>query len=124
MSRTTSKMMKSLMAAVVVAALVAPAAGAYVGPLHPREAGNISAPTQGQDLRSPDARDAGQVASSPSPGPTPTGDSTGTDWGYVSILGGVALGLSTLGGLVLYTRNRGTGRQASRPRRFELSPRA
>ena len=95
------------MAALVVAALVAPAAGAYIGPLDPREAGDVGAPTQGQDLRSPDARDAGRVASRPSPGPTPTGDSTGTDWGDVSILGGVALGLSALGGLVLFTRKQG-----------------
>lgn len=115
MRRTTSKMMKCLMAALVAGALVAPAAGAYVGPLDPREAENVGAPTQGQDLRSPDARDAGQVASSPSPGPTPTGDSTGTDWRDVSILGGVALGLSALGGLVLYTRIRGRTDKARAP---------
>src|ERR671924_298787 len=94
MNRTKNRIIGTVATALVAVAL-APNAGATSG---------AGAPYQ--DLRSPDARDAGRPH--PSPSPTPTGDSTGTDWGDVGIVAGGVLMLIGLGGLVLFARRRGS----------------
>ena len=61
MTRTTSKITRSLAPALVMAALIAPTAGAYqdISSLDMREGAEPSAPASGRhDLRSQDALDA------------------------------------------------------------------
>jgi hypothetical protein len=127
MSRTKNRIIATLTAALVAAAVAPSASVAYQDLRSPdardaalasqahshqdlrspdaRDAALASQAHSYQDLRSPDARDAGQRQLSPSP--TPTGDSTGTDWGDVGIVAGGVVMLIALGGLVLFGRRRG-----------------
>jgi len=150
MSRTKNRIIATLTAALVAAALAPSASVAYQDLRSPdaRDAEQASETTQSQDLRSPDARDAAQASETtqsqdlrstdppvppssiaasaadayqdlrspdardagqrqPSPSPTPTGDSTGTDWGDLGIVAGGVVMLIALGGLVLFGRRRG-----------------
>ena len=75
-----------------------------------RDAGLASEARHYQDLRSPDARDAGRVPSTPSPAPSPTDD--GTNWGDIGIVAGGALLLVGLGVLAMLSRRRLTARRS------------
>lgn len=87
-----------------MAAVAAPNASAYQDLRSPdvRDAALAAHAQTYRDLRSPDARDPGRVE----PTPSPSADSTGTDWSDVRIVAAGAAGLLIigLGGVVLYTR--------------------
>ncbi len=74
----------TLVLGIAVAALAAPTGAAAI---EPQDEGQGSV-----DLRSPDARDAGRVAQSPTSAPEVT-DTTGFDWGDAGIGAGSVLGL-------------------------------
>jgi hypothetical protein len=134
MSRTKNRIIATLTAALVAAALAPSASVAYQDLRSPdaRDAAQASQTTPGQDLRSPDARDAASASQarsyqdlrSPdsrdagqrqsSPPATATGDPTGTDWGDVGLVAGGVVMLIALGGLVLFGRRRG-GRKSRVP---------
>ena len=60
--------------------------------------------TNGQDLRSPDGRDAARPSSTPVPSATPD---NGTDWGEIGMItGAVVLALGGVGAVFYITRRR------------------
>jgi hypothetical protein len=133
MSRTRNTIIGALTAALVAAALAHGAGAQDLRSPDARDAAQTSRTTQTpdlrspdaqdaalasqarsyQDLRSPDARDAGQPHASPSP--TPTGDSTGTNWDDVGIIAGGVLALIGLGGLFLFDQRHGSARKSRAP---------
>lgn len=132
MSRTRIRIIWTLGAALVAAALAPSASVAYDDLRSPdtrdaaraseaqayqdlrspdaRDAARASDATQTRDLRSPDARDAGRDPAASFPAVTPTSEPSATDWGDVEVVAGGVLGvmLIGLGGLVLFNRRRGT----------------
>ena len=64
----------------------------------------------GQDLRSPDGRDAARPSSTPVPSATPD---QGTDWGEIGMIAGaVVLALGGIGAVFYVTRRRGQLRKS------------
>lgn len=145
MSRTRSKIVTSLAAALVVAATVAPSASAAGDASSPGDSGRTAAeraqavgePGDGNGTSARTATELGQ-STDPSPpvaagnqssrrtatelgqstglSPTPSDESSGLAWNDVAIAGGV-LGLVAIGigGMVLFSRRRGTVRKARTP---------
>jgi hypothetical protein len=115
MSRTTSKIARSLVPAVAGGRSRRTERERLSGPaLTGRPDAAPGAQAHGyRDLRSPDARDPGRVE----PTPSPSADSTGTDWSDVRIVAAGAAGLLLigLGGVVLYTRRTRTPRKSRTP---------
>jgi hypothetical protein len=130
MTRTSSKITRTLTSALVAAAVLAPNAGAATQDLRSPDARDAAAASQArdyqdlrsadardaavafrgreyQDLRSPDARDATRVVSNPSLS-TPGNEPSGSAWDEVGIGAAAVLGLMMigLGGAVLIRRRR------------------
>jgi hypothetical protein len=124
----TTKMIKSLAPALVVAAALAPTASALTADGYTTDARHAALvirhaqPQQPQNLSSPDSRDSTRaaqpqdlsapdshgIASRPGPAPTPSTASNGTDWGDVGIVVGSSLaGLMLALGCVAYFARRG-----------------
>ena len=107
MSRKTLKTIATL-AGVLATAAVLPATGAaHTDALSPAvgDAPRVVVVNHGQDLRSPDGRDAARPSSTPVPSATPD---NGTDWGEIGIItGAVVLALAGAGALFYVSRRRG-----------------
>lgn len=139
MSRTTSRIIGTLAATLVVSALVPGSGIAQQDRRSPdqRDAAEASAQTPRWELRSPDSQDAALAARArddqdrvssdardavggPSHAPFagPSGGSTGTEWDDARIVAGAAalgLVLLGLGGGALVMRRRGTVRRSRPP---------
>ncbi len=121
-TRTSQKFIRALAAALVTAALAPTTSVGYTDLRSPdvRDAGRASETRDYTDLRSPDARDAGAASADRTSSPASTGESNGTDWEAVGVAAGGFLVLSTLGGVVLFSRRSG-GRDLSRSRPGRVS---
>jgi hypothetical protein len=77
-----------------------------------RDAGAASVARSYQDLRSPDSREVSSVPSTPTPAPAPTTADTGTDWTDVGIIAGGVLLVVGLGAGMLFGRRKSLARKA------------
>lgn len=107
MNRTTSRITRGLVAALLALSVAPTASAASVDLRSPdaREAASAAETSGHVDLRSPDARDAGLAA--PTPSPTTSSGSSGFDWGVAAVAGGGVLVVLALIGTALVSRRRG-----------------
>ena len=118
MTRTTSKITRSLAPALVMAALIAPTAGAYqdISSRDMREGAEPRAPASGRhDLRSQDALDAARSLPPDQLAAVAEGLRSGADGRDVGLVSGSVLDLVRIGlaGVALFTP-RGTKIEQSR----------
>jgi hypothetical protein len=127
MSSTRKRVVTGLAVTFVVAAVVAPSAGARVD----ISAGSPNTPSRGLSERTAtelgqstnlggnlSERTATELAQSTNlaPSPAPSGESSGFDWDDAAIVGGVlGLALIGLGGVVAFTRRRGRIQRSRTP---------
>ena len=103
MFRTTHGLLR-LVAVFAVAALTSPASSIALDYRNPDSKAAAVETQQGSpvDLRSPDAKDVGQVAQTP-PAPPETAKATGFDWGDAGIGAGTVLGMLLITVSIMFT---------------------